>query len=330
VSRLLIYEPSWRRIRGTLARFGEAVEPLVVDREGKITLGGEAVTPEEAQPEIAWFSGDLYQQKAAGPFVQAMLASESLKWFHSAAAGFDHPMFQRVAGKGIRFSTSHGQAVGMADYVVAGVLDVFQRGPERRAAQARKEWKGFTFREVLDTTWLVIGFGAIGQGVGARAKGFGARVIGVRRNQAANPAADLIIHLPGVPTHLPEADVVVLCAPLNAETRHLADEAFFAEMKAGSVVVNVGRGALIDEAALLEALDKGIPAHAVLDVFETEPLPADSPLWDHPRVSLTAHHSGVTGHQDDRNRDLFLDNLARYLGGRPLLHEIDLSEVRRS
>ncbi|HEY1881086.1 MAG TPA: D-2-hydroxyacid dehydrogenase [Caulobacteraceae bacterium] len=330
MSRLLIYEPSWRRIRGTLARFGEAVEPLVVDREGKITLGGEAVTPEEAQPEIAWFSGDLYQQKAAGPFVQAMLASESLKWFHSAAAGFDHPMFQRVADKGIRFSTSHGQAVGMADYVVAGVLDVFQRGPERRAAQARKEWKGFTFREVLDTTWLVIGFGAIGQGVGARAKGFGARVIGVRRNQAANPAADLIIHLPGVPAHLPEADVVVLCAPLNAETRHLANEAFFGEMKAGSVVVNVGRGALIDEAALLEALDKGIPAHAVLDVFETEPLPVDSPLWTHPRVSLTAHHSGVTGHQDDRNRDLFLDNLARYLGGRPLLHEIDLSEVRRS
>ncbi len=330
MARLLIYEPSYRRVKAALSRFGEAVEPLVVDREGQITLAGEAVSAEDAQPEIAWFSGDLYQQKAAGPFVQAMLASETLKWFHSAAAGFDHPMFQRVAAKGVRFTTSHGQAVGMADYVVAGVLDVFQRGPERRAAQARKDWKGFNFREVLDTTWLIIGFGAIGQGVGTRAKGFGARVIGVRRNQAANPAADLIIHLAGVTAHLPEADVVVLCAPLNAETRHLADEAFFAEMKAGSVVVNVGRGALIDEAALLEALDKGVPAHAVLDVFETEPLPQDSPFWTHPRVSLTAHHSGVTGRQDDRNRDLFLDNLARYLGGRPLLHEIEAGELRQN
>ena len=330
MARLLIYEPSYRRVRAALAQFGVAIEPLIVDRDGAVSFAGEVVSPEEAQPEIAWFSGDLYQQKAAGPFVQTMLASENLKWFHSAAAGFDHPVFQRVAVKGVRFTTSHGQAVGMADYVLAGVLDAFQRGPERRAAQARKEWKGFTFREVLDTTWLIIGFGAIGQGVGARAKGFGARVIGVRRNQAADPAADLIIHLEGVHARLPEADVVVLCAPLNAETQLLADEAFFTEMKAGSVLVNVGRGALVDEAALLAALDRGIPAHAALDVFETEPLPADSPFWAHPRVSLTAHHSGVTGRQDDRNRDLFLDNLARYLGGRPLLHEIDPADVRRN
>jgi phosphoglycerate dehydrogenase-like enzyme len=325
---LLIYEPSWRRIKSALDRFG--VEAAVVDREGKVKLNGAEVAGEEAKPEIAWFSGDLYLQKAAGPFVQAMLASPDLKWFHSAAAGFDHPMFSRVADKGARFTTSHGQAVGMADYVLAGVLDHFQRGPERRAAQARKEWKGFNFRELKDTTWLVIGFGAIGQGVGARARAFGAKVIGVRRNHAADPAADVIVPLAGLHTHLPEADVVVLCVPLNAETRQLADEAFFADMKAGSVLVNVGRGGLVDEAALLAALDDGVPAHAVLDVFETEPLPAESPLWDHPRVSVTAHHSGVTGRQDDRNRDLFLDNLARYLGGRPLLHEIDPRDVRQS
>lgn len=330
MARLLIYEPSYRRVRAALARFGRSIEPLIVDREGKITLAGEPVTPEEAQPEIAWFSGDLYQKPAAGPFVQTMLASDDLKWFHSAAAGFDHPMFQRVAAKGVRFTTSHGQAVGMADYVVAGVLDVFQRGPERRAAQSRKEWKGFNFREVLDTTWLVIGFGAIGQGVGLRAKGFGAKVIGVRRNHAADLAADMIIPLAGVPTHLPEADVVVLCIPLNPETKYLADAEFFGAMKAGSVLVNVGRGGLVDEEALLEALENGVPAHAVLDVFETEPLPPESPFWDHPRVTVTAHHSGVTGRQEDRNRDLFLDNLARYLGGRPLLHEIDAGEVRRS
>lgn len=289
MARLLIYEPSYRRVRPALTRFGEAVEPLVVGREGAISLNGQAVSAEEAQPEIAWFSGDLYQQKAAGPFAQVMLASKDLKWFHSAAAGFDHPMFARVVEKGVRFTTSHGQAVGMADYVVAGVLDVFQRGPERRAAQARKEWKGFNFREVLDTTWLVIGFGAIGQGVGTRAKGFGAKVIGVRRNQAANPAADLIIPLAGVTAHLPEADVVVLCAPLNAETRHLADESFFAAMKAGSVLVNVGRGALVDEAALIEALKAGHIRHAGLDVFHNEPLKADHPLARMENVTLSAH-----------------------------------------
>lgn len=323
MTRLLIFEPSYAGVEAELGRYGGAIAPLVLGRDGQITLAGEAIEREAAAPEIAWFSGDLYQQSATGAFVGATLASPDLKWFQSAAAGFDHPIFARIAAKGARFTTSHGQAVGMADYVLAGVLDHFQRGPERRAAQSRAEWTGYPFREILGTTWLIIGFGAVGQGVAARAKGFGAKVIGVRRHQAADPLADLIAPMEDLPQHLPAADVVVLCAPLNAATRHLANAAFFAAMKPDSVLVNVGRGALVDEPALLAALDRGAPAHAVLDVFETEPLPADSPFWTHPAVSVSPHNSGVTGAQDARNRDLFLDNLARYLDGRPLLHEID-------
>jgi phosphoglycerate dehydrogenase-like enzyme len=224
-------------------------------------------------------------------------------------------------------TTSHGQAVGMADYVLAGVLDAFQRGPERRAAQAAGEWKMFPFREVLGSTWLIIGFGAVGQGVARRAKSFGARIIGVRRDQTADSLADVIAPLEAVRSHLPQADVVVLCAPLNADTRHLANAAFFAGMKSGAVLANVGRGALVDEAALLAALERGAPGHAVLDVFETEPLPAESSLWAHPKVSVSAHCSGVTGAQDGRNRELFLDNLGRYLRGQPLLYEVDPKDL---
>jgi phosphoglycerate dehydrogenase-like enzyme len=179
------------------------------------------------------------------------------------------------------------------------------------------------FREVLGSTWLIIGFGAVGQGVARRAKAFGARIIGVRRDQTADPLADVIAPLEAAPAHLPEADVVVLCAPLNADTRHLADATFFTAMKRGAVLANVGRGALVDETALLAALERGAPGHAVLDVFETEPLPADSPLWAHPKVSVSAHCSGVTGAQDGRNCELFLDNLGRYLRGQPLLYEVD-------
>lgn len=317
MTRLLIFEPSFRQIEGQLADLG--VEAVVVDRQGSLSSA--------AEPDIGWFSGELYRQPAARALARAALASSRLRWFQSAAAGFDDPFFARLVAKGVRLTTSHGQAVGMADYVLAGVLDHFQRGPERRAAQAEGAWRSLPFREVNGSSWLIVGFGAVGQGVAARARAFGARIIGVRRDQSPHPDADAIAAIADLPRLLPEADVVLLSAPLSEATRHLAGAGFFAAMKEGSVVVNVGRGALIDESALLAALEKGRPAHAVLDVFETEPLAPESPFWRHPRVSLSAHCSGVTGAQDGRNRDLFLDNLRRWLDGQPLLYEVDPKDL---
>ena len=326
MTRLLIYEPAYERVRAEISAL--AVEPLILAKGGGLSLAGAPVETAEARPDIAWFSSDLYLNPDAPAFVGAVLAAPDLKWVQSAAAGFDHPLFGRIVDKGARLTTSHGQAVGMADYVVAGVLDHFQRGSDRRAAQAAKQWKDLPFREVRASTWLLIGFGAIGQGVAQRARGFGARIVGVRRNQASDPLADVIAPIEALPQHLPDADVVVLSVPLGATTRHLAGAAFFQAMKPGSVLVNVGRGGLVDEAALLAALDRGVPAHAVLDVFETEPLPAESPFWTHPRVSLTAHCSGVTGAQAGRNQALFLDNLKRWLAGQPLISEMDPKDVK--
>jgi phosphoglycerate dehydrogenase-like enzyme len=126
---------------------------------------------------------------------------------------------------------------------------------------------------------------------------------------------------------LPEADVVVLSVPLTPDTEDLADGAFFAAMKPGSVLVNVGRGGLVDETALLAALDRGAPEHAVLDVFQVEPLPKESPFWDHPRVTLTAHASGNGAGAGARNDETFLENLRRWTAGEPLLYEAQASDV---
>jgi phosphoglycerate dehydrogenase-like enzyme len=327
MARVMIYEPTYRRLQARFDALGVAFDPVLVNDAGEITVSGQPVSAEDAQPEAVWANHEVFGSPAARPFMVATLKSTALKWVQSAAAGFDNPVFGQIVQKGAQLSTSHGQALGMAEYVLWGVIDHFQRGPERRTAQAANTWERFTFREILDSQWLIIGFGAIGQAVAQRAKSFGAKVTGVRRNQDPHPLADQIAPMSALPELLGQADVVVLCPPLTAETRHLVDAKFLGAMKPRSVIVNVGRGGLVDEAALLAALDAGIPEHAVLDVFETEPLPADSPFWNHPRVTMTPHSSGITGGQWTRNETLFLENLKLYLTGQPVKNLADPKDV---
>ena len=318
--RLLIYETSYRRLETELAAYSPSVEFLVMDTAGGVTLHGETLAPEAIRPDAGWANADLFFSPAFRPYLAALMSAPALQWVQSGAAGVDHPLFQRIIESGVRFTTSHGQAVGIAEYVIAGALDALQRGPERRAAQAAGRWERIDFREVGGSRWLVIGFGAIGQGVAERARALGAHITGVRRSGAAHPAADRMATMQDARALAREADVVALCCPLTDETRRIADAAFLAAMKPGSILVNIGRGGLVDEAALLAALDRGTPERAILDVFETEPLPAGSRFWSHPRVSLTAHASGATAGQQPRNDTIFLENLRRFLAGEPLRH----------
>lgn len=327
MTRLLIYAASYAEVAGEINRRAADLDVLVMDSAGTITLRGEPIAADVAAPDIAWADHHAFMGPASRAFLTTVLKSPNLKWVQSAAAGFDHPMFGQIVAKGAGLSISHGQAVGIADYVLWGVLDYFQRGSGWREDQAAKVWRPRGFRELNGSSWLIIGFGAIGQAVATRARAFEASITGVRRDQTGHALADRIGSLADLPTLLPAADVVVLCSPLNAATRALADQAFFAAMKPRSVLVNVGRGGLVDETALLAALDAGVPEHAVLDVFGAEPLPADSPFWGHPRVSLTPHSSGITGGQNLRNTALFLDNLSRFVAGETPLNLADPKDV---
>jgi phosphoglycerate dehydrogenase-like enzyme len=328
MKRLLMIEPAYRRVAAAQAPLNDRIEIAVVGDDGKITCNGEAFDTETAQPDWGWMSNDAFGGGSRELFV-AMLKSNRLTWVHTGAAGLDNPVWGQLVAKGALLTTGHGQAISIAEYVMGEVLSHFQKLPERRAQQAAHSWTRVPFREIAGTSWLVVGFGAIGQGVAERAKSFGAEIVGVRRSGGEHPAADRMAKLEDVVSLLPQADVVVLSVPLNDATRNMADAGFFAAMKPASVLVNVGRGGLVDEAALLAALEVGVPKFAILDVFQTEPLPPDSPFWAHPKVALNPHASAFGSGQIARNDALFLENLRRRLADEPMLYEADPRDLGR-
>ena len=174
---------------------------------------------------------------------------------------------------------------------------------------------------------MLIGYGSIGHQIARRIKPFGVHLTVVRRSVAPDELADAVVGMDALPQVLPDADVVVLAPALTDETRNMCDAKFFAAMKPGSILVNIGRGGLVDEDALKVGLETDQPAHAVLDVFQTEPLPADHWIWKHPKVRVTAHTSNSGQGTAGRGDDLFVANLERFLAGQPLINEASPREV---
>jgi len=326
MTRLLITRPPYRRLQSQLAAL-PALVCLVMDEQGAVRRNDQGESVGELAPDCALVSND-YFASGVGPHLRAALENTpTLDWVQSVGAGTDNPIFVMLAKKGVPVSTNHGQADGMAEYVLWGVLDHFQGGRARAADQAAHAWAKRQWREIGGTRWLIVGFGAIGEAVARRAKAFDVHVTGIRRDPAPSPFADEVATLDGLRDRLGQADVVLLCLPRTAATHNLVDADFLAAMKAGSLLVNVGRGSVIDEDALLAALDAGKPAHALLDVFRVEPLPADSPFWDHPRITLSAHNSALSVANEARVDRVFLDNLARYVAGEAPLDQVSPERI---
>lgn len=324
---ILLFEPSYRRLDARIAQHAAQLDLLLMQPDGVITRNGAPVPVDEARPEIGWLNTDLFGAPVGRDYMVALLKSPALRWVQSAAAGFEKPIFAEIVRRGAILTTNHSHSIGISEYVLSTVLDHFQRGPDRRKAQAEHRWAPTPYREVAGSNWLIIGFGSIGQDVALRARAFGATVVGVRRSASVHPLADVTVSPEQIATFLPEADVVVMSLPLSFGSVDMVDAKFLAAMKAASVFVNVGRGGLVDEAALLEALDRGRPERAILDVFRTEPLQPDSRFWQHPRVTLTPHASPMGSGLSARSDALFLDNLGRFLNGETLVNAVSASEV---
>jgi phosphoglycerate dehydrogenase-like enzyme len=320
---VILHHQAYQRIQQRLDELALPVGVLILDDDGNMTRDGHPIDLDKAAPEGMWFSMDMASSGILGRCFDMVVRSPTIKWMQTFNAGLDNPRYREVEAKGIRVTNSSAQAVAISEYVLAHVLSLYHPIDAQRLAQADKTWRNTPFGELSRSTWLIIGFGHIGQEVARRAKAFDARVLGVRRRDLATPLADRTGTLTDLPDLLPEADIVVLACPHTQETENLADAAFFAALKKDAILVNIARGGLIDDAALLAALDRGDLRAAILDVFRTEPLPKDSPYWEHPGVHVSAHTSYAGNGTIPRGDALFLSNLERYVGGQPLLNEVE-------
>jgi phosphoglycerate dehydrogenase-like enzyme len=325
--QILMAKAALDRVRTRVASIAPDAEIVSAVSADTYERDGRPIAVEDVDPEVVWLSLDSYASGMLGQLFGRLMKTEAPRWTQIMAAGIDNPMFRSIMEKGVRISKSSAQATPIAEYVLAHALSLQVPIQQQAALQARREWKNTPYRELAHTHWLMVGFGNIAHEIARRIKPFGVELTVVRRNPAPNPLADRAIGMSELAGVLPEADVIVLACALNDETRNMCDAAFFQAMKPGAILINIGRGGLVDEEALKAGLDRDQPAHAVLDVFQTEPLPADSWFWDHPKVRVSAHTSNSGDGNLGRGDELFLENLRRYLAEEPLLNEADPSEV---
>lgn len=326
--QILMTKAAFGRVAERLTKVAPDAQVVTAVAADAYEMDGAPIAVEAVNPEVVWLSLDSYASGTLGPLFGRLMKTEAPRWTQIMAAGIDNPMFRSIMEKGVRISKSSAQATPIAEYVVAHALSLQVPIGQAAALQVRREWTSTPYHEVAKTCWLMVGFGNIGHEIAKRIKPFGVHLTVVRRTSGAKgDLVDQVITLKDIGNALPAADVVVLACALNDETRDMCDDAFFRAMKPGAVLINIGRGGLVDEDALRAGLDRDQPGHAVLDVFKTEPLPADSWFWDHPKVRVTAHTSNSGDGNLGRGDELFLENLRRYLGREPLLNEADKSEV---
>ena len=259
----------------------------------------------------------------------AVRANPGLRWVQATAGGAGEQV--QAAGlsaeelERVVITRAGGVHVGpLAEFAVLGVLAFTKGLPRLLADKAARRWEHYPVNELAGATLLVVGLGAIGTEVARLAKAFGMRVVAVNRTGRTDcPYVDEVRPPRFLGDLLPVAHAVVLTLPLTEHTRGLIDAAAIARMRTGAVVVDVGRGGVVDEQALVKALTDGRLAGAALDVFTTEPLPHDSALWHLSTVLISSHTAGLSVRENERIVDLFGENLRRYLTGDQLLHRID-------
>ncbi len=251
-----------------------------------------------------------------------------LRWVQLTSAGADLAVAAGVLQSGISVTDASGiHRVPMGEHVLGAMLALQRQLPRFLSQQAQRRWGRVIPGELRGQTLGILGLGAIGSEVARLAKAFGMRVLAIRRSAAGrqeNQGDVDVLYPPGeLEQVLAESDFVLVAAPLTRETRGMLGEKQLRRMKPTAHIINIARGPIIDEAALLRALKEGWIAGAALDVFEREPLPPESEFWGLPNVLITPHIAGGSPFHDVRATELFCENLKRYLTDQPLKNLVD-------
>jgi phosphoglycerate dehydrogenase-like enzyme len=261
----------------------------------------------------------------------AISAAPRLRWLQLPGDGADHLRGAPIMNSDVVITNARVFGVPIAEYVIGSVIAYYRRFPQmmerfqKGRAWPRNQWDEYAGEDLAGKTMAVIGHGAIGRRLARVAQAMDVGVIGTRRTATAVVDEDGVEVHPAAHLHavLSRADVVVVCLPLTAETEGVIDEAALRSMKPTAYLVSVGRGKVIEPAALLRALREGWIGGAGLDVYAETPLPPNNPLFDLPNVILTPHMSGVSQGYYERVMDLFCGNLRRYLAGEPLVNVVN-------
>jgi len=251
-------------------------------------------------------------------------AAPKLRWMHSLSAGLDTLMFPGLVERPVVLTNARSvYRRSLAEWVMASVLFFAKELRRLVKSQERGVWDIYEPRWIQGTTLGIVGYGDIGRACAENARSFGMKVLGVRRRPAPDPLCDEVVGLDRMREVIARSDYVVVVLPLTAETRHLVGAAEIAAMKPGAVFINIGRGPVVDEAPLIEALRAGRIRGAALDVFEREPLPDGHPFYSLPNVLLSAHCADRVPTWREDSMRLCLENLARFREGRELVNVVD-------
>lgn len=295
------------------------------------TGDGDRTVPDGVRAQLA----DARIYVGFGVPAEVLRAGPELEWVHSAAAGVGSSLTDEMRRRDVLFTNSAGiHGPPMAETVVGMILH-FLRGLDfATEAKHEGEWRperfwreGTPVMELSSAVVGILGYGGIGREVARRVAALGARVVALRRHppEGSDPHA-VVLHGPGALERiLARSDALVVCLPETDETRGILDADALARMKEGAILVNVARGRLLDDDALVDALRSGKLRGAALDAFDREPLPQDHPFWTAPNLLLTPHVSAVTRSFWRRETDLIVENLERFLEGTPLLNVVDKS-----